>query len=148
MIEDLQAQVSRIASVGWAAGVLDTSGEFVAYPRKDVRGGYLVRIRVRSRRSNERDFMDWVESVLGGHVRYHGTGVEWQASGVGACLDALDDVQGHLRRQARRAQMLRALCEELSDRSRPFAQRELTEEQISRRHELWVALHRARGVRL
>lgn len=140
MIEDIQAQVSRMADAAWAAGVLDVRGEFVAYPRKDVKGGYIVRVRIRVGRHHGRDFLDWIESVLGGRVRYDKGHVEWQASGVAGVLDVLDLVHPHLRRQARRSQMLRELCVELDDRSRPFAERSLTPAKIKRRRELHQAL--------
>lgn len=145
---DVAAQVRQMADNAWAAGVLDAVGVFAAYPRKDVLGGYITRVRVRARKMEGRDVMDQLEAVLGGHVRYDAKFVEWQASGVAACLDVLEAVRPYMRRQSRRAQLLQELCEYMSLPRGGFNERGLGDVEVKHRALLVEALAHARRPKL
>lgn len=145
----VEQHVQRMADNAWAAGMLDAVGTFAAYPRKDVEGGYITRIRVRARVLEGRDIMDQLEAVLGGHVRFDNGKVEWQASGVAACLDVLDAVRPYMRRQARRAQLLHELCSYMRSTPRAsFEDRGLDAAEVREREMIVTALAHARRPKL
>lgn len=112
-LEQIQAEVARMAELAWAAGVLDLRGDFAMIPRGEARGLFMPRITMRS---NKRDFKvpDELERILGGHAAYFkgsgNRGKAWTIAGAKACLILDEQLLPYMRIRAKRVQLHAELC--------------------------------------
>lgn len=117
-VEDVQAQVARMADLAWAAAVLDLHGNFSASERQGRKGHYQPRITFRPRATDGRAATE-LERILGGKVTRAAAGAKgkpvWTLSGGKACLAVIEELAPYMRLRARRAQVLAELCRRIRD---------------------------------
>lgn len=148
-LEQIQAEVGRMAELAWAAGVLDLRGDFAMIPRRGEVGGlglFMPRITMRS---NKRDYKapDELERILGGHAAYFkGTGNRgkaWTVAGAKACLLLDEQLLPYMHLRAKRVQLHAELCRMIRDfKPASFEDRAIPVEERRLRYELFKAMSR------
>lgn len=143
-LEQIQAEVARMAELAWAAGVLDLRGDFAMIPRPDQRGLFMPRITMRS---NKRDYKvpDELERILGGHAAYFkgsgNRGKAWTIAGAKACLLLDEQLLPYMRIRARRVQLHAELCRMIREfKPASFEDRTIPVEERRLRYELFRAM--------
>lgn len=136
-----------MADLAWAAGVLDSQGQWVAARRKTKNGvSYTMRVRVRVSVTRE-DVLYELRRILGGHfstgVRSHRS--EWSVSGAKACLDLHETLAPYLKIRARLSQAHATACRSITEWTPAGMDRTVPPEALAEREVLLEAVRHEAG---